>query len=138
MKDKVRLAPVMQLKTRILHVKWLEKGESVSYGRTYTAKKKIQVATLGIGYADGLFRSLSNKGFCLIHGKRVPLVGTVCMDMTMADVSGVPGVKKGDVATLFGRDGKAFLGVEEQAAHAGTISYELLCAVGQRVPRIYK
>ncbi len=137
MKNKAKLTPVMQLKTRILHMKVLEKGESVSYGRTYTAKKKIKVATLGIGYADGLIRSLSNKGYCLIRGKKVPLIGTVCMDMTMADVSKVPGVKTGDVATIFGRDGNAFLPVEEQAALAGTISYELLCAVGERVQRIY-
>ena len=137
MKNKAKLTPVMQLKTRVLHTKVLEKGESVSYGRTYTAKKKIKVATLGIGYADGLIRSLSNKGYCLIRGKKVPLIGTVCMDMTMADVSKVLGVKTGDVATIFGRDGKAFLPVEEQAALAGTISYELLCAVGERVQRIY-
>jgi alanine racemase len=137
MKNRIKLIPVMQVKTRVLHVKILEKGESVSYGRTYKAKKKMKVATLGMGYADGLLRSLSNKGYCLIKGKRVPLIGTVCMDMTMVDVSRVPGVKVGDVATFFGRDGKAFLPVEEQAAWAGTISYELLCAVGERVPRIY-
>lgn len=138
MKNRVKLTPVLQLKTRVLHVKTLEKGESVSYGRTYKAKKRIKVATLGMGYADGLLRSLSNKGSCLIKGKKVPLIGTVCMDMTMADVSNIPGVKAGDVATLIGRDGKAFLPVEEQAAKAGTISYELLCAVGDRVTRIYK
>ncbi len=137
MKNRVNLTPVMQVKTRVLHTKTLEKGESVSYGRTYTAKGKIKVATLGMGYADGLLRSLSNQGFCLIKGKKVPLIGTVCMDMTMADVSKVPGVKAGDIATIFGRDGKSFLSVEEQAAHAGTISYELLCAVGDRVPRVY-
>jgi len=137
MKNRVKLTPVMQVKTRLLHVKTLEKGESVSYGRTYKAPKRIKVATLGIGYADGLLRSLSNKGHFLIRGKRVPLIGTVCMDMTMADVSNVSGVRVGDVATVFGRDGKAFLPVEEQAAKAGTISYELLCAVGERVPRVY-
>jgi alanine racemase len=138
MKNRVRLTPAMQVKVRILQVKTLEKGESVSYGRTYRAKRKIKVATLAMGYADGLLRSLSNKGFCLIRGKKVPLIGTVCMDMTMADVSRVPGVKAGDVATFFGRDGRAFLPVEEQAAKAGTISYELLCAVGERVRRVYK
>lgn len=137
MKNRVKLTPVMQLKTRILHVKTLDKGESVSYGRTYKAKKKIKVATLGIGYADGLLRSLSNKASCLARGRRVPLIGTICMDMCMADVSKVPGVKVGDTVTLFGRDGKVFLPVEEQAAKAGTISYELLCAVGERVSRVY-
>ena len=137
MKNRVKLTPVMQLKTHVLHTKTLEKGESVSYGRTYRAKKRIKVATLGIGYADGLFRSLSNEGSCLIRGKKVPLIGTVCMDMCMADVSKVPGVRAGDVATIFGRDGKVFLSVEDQAAKAGTISYELLCGVGERVPRVY-
>jgi alanine racemase len=137
MKNRIKLIPVMQVKTKILHTKILEKGESVSYGRTYKAKKKIKVATLGMGYADGLMRSLSNKGYFLIKGKKVPVIGTVCMDMTMVDVSHLPGVKVGDVATFFGRDGKAFLPVEEQAERAGTISYELLCAVGERVPRIY-
>ncbi len=137
MKNRVKLTAVMQVKTHVIHTKTLEKGESVSYGRAYTAKKRIKVATLAMGYADGLLRSLSNKGSCLIKGRKVPLIGTVCMDMTMADVSKVPGVKPGDVATFFGKDGKAVLPVEEQAARAGTISYELLCAVGERVPRIY-
>jgi len=137
LKNRVQLLPAMQLKARIIHLKTLEKGESVSYGRTYFAKKRTLVATLGIGYADGLHRTLSNKGHCLIRGQRVPLIGTICMDMTMADVTRVKGVKLGDVATLFGRDGKAVLPVEEQAALAGTISYELLCAVGERVPRLY-
>jgi alanine racemase len=137
MRNRVRLTPAMQVKCRILQVKTLEKGESVSYGRTYTAKKRIKVATLAMGYADGLLRSLTHKGNCLIKGRRAPFVGTVCMDMTMADVSHIPGVKAGDIATFFGRDGKVFLSVEEQAAKAGTISYELLCAVGERVRRVY-
>ena len=137
-KKRIALIPAMQLKARIIHIKELGKGRSVSYGRTFFTKGPTKVATLGIGYADGLLRSLSNKGFCLVRGKRVPLVGTVCMDMTMADVSKVPGVKVGDVATLFGRDGQTALPVEEQAALAGTISYELLCAVGERVPRVYR
>jgi alanine racemase len=138
LRSRVALIPAMQLKSRIIHLKDLDKGRSVSYGRTFFTKAGTKVATLGIGYADGLLRSLSNKGACLVRGKRVPLVGTVCMDMTMADVSKVPGVQVGDTATLFGRDGQAVLPVEEQAALAGTISYELLCAVGERVPRIYK
>ncbi len=137
LKGRVALIPAMQLKARIIHLKTIEKGDSVSYGRTYIAKKRTKVATLGIGYADGLHRALSNKGHCLVGGKKVPLIGTICMDMTMADVSSVPNVKVGDCATLFGRDGGRFLSVEEQATLAGTISYELLCAVGARVPRVY-
>ena len=138
MKNKVKLTPVMQVRARILHVKTLEKGESISYGRTYTAKKKMKVATIAMGYADGLLRSLSNKGTCLIKGKKASFVGRVCMDMTMVDVSGISGVKAGDAATLFGRDGKTFLPVEEMAANANTISYEILCAIGDRVPRVYR
>lgn len=136
MKKKVRLMPVMQVRTKVLHVKELEKGESISYGRTFTAPKKMKVATIAMGYADGLLRSLSNQGKCLIKGKKVSFVGRVCMDMTMVDVSGIS-VKTGDVATIFGKDGKAFLPVEEQAAYAGTIPYELFCAVGPRISRFY-
>ncbi|MGH7739680.1 MAG: alanine racemase [bacterium] len=137
LQNRAALTPAMQLKARVSHLKNIEKGESVSYGRTFFAPRRVKVATLGIGYADGLHRALSNKGHCLVRGRKVPLIGTVCMDMTMADVTRVPGVKNGDTATLFGRDGKAVLPVEEQASRAGTIPYELLCAVGGRVPRIY-
>ena len=137
LKDRVSLTPAMRLKARIIHLKTLDKGQSVSDGRTYFTKKKSKVATLGIGYADGLHRALSNKGHCLVRGQKVPLIGTICMDMTMADVSSAAGVKVGDTATLFGQDGGRFLSVEEQATLAGTISYELLCAVGERVPRVY-
>lgn len=137
MKNKVKLTPVMQVKTRVLYVKSLAKGESVSYGRTYKARKNIRVATLAMGYADGVLRSLSNKGAFLIRGKKVPIVGTVCMDMTMVDVSAVPGVTVGDEAVFFGKSGKLLLSVAEQATRAGTISYELLCAVGERVQRVY-
>ncbi len=137
MRHQVKLTPVLQVKTRVLFVKDMVKGDSVSYGRTYKARKKIRVATLAMGYADGVLRSLSNKGSFLIRGKKVPIVGTVCMDMTMVDVSLVQGVKVGDEAVFFGGSGKAFLSVEEQAARAGTISYELLCAVGERVQRVY-
>ncbi len=137
LRSKAKLIPVMQVKTRIIHLKALDKGQSVSYGRTYTAKKPIKVATLSLGYADGVQRVLSNKAHFLVRGKRVPVIGRVCMDMTLIDVSKVPGVKLGDIATFFGRDGKTVLSVNEQATLAGTISYELLCAVGERVPRIY-
>jgi len=138
MKRLARLKPVMQLKCRVIHVKTIAKGQSVSYNRTFIAKRTTQVATLGIGYADGLLRSLSNKGHCLLHGKKAPLIGNVCMDMSLVDATGIRGLKAGDVATLWGTEGSAVLGVEEQADAAGTIAYELLCAVGDRVQRIYK
>lgn len=138
LKRNAPLKPVMQFKCRVLQVKTLEAGESVSYNRTFIAKRRTVVATLAAGYADGLLRHLSNRGHALLRGRKVPLIGNVCMDMTMADATRIPGVKVGDIATFWGRDGKVSLGVEEQAADAGTIPYELLCAVGERVRRVYR
>jgi alanine racemase len=118
-------------------VKNLEPGESVGYNRTYTVKKPARVAVLAAGYADGILRSLSNKGKVLIRGQKAPMIGTVCMDMSMIDVTHVPNVKVGDTGVFFGRDGKTVLSADDQAAAAGTISYELLCALGPRVERVY-
>ena len=99
----------------------------------------MRVAVLPIGYADGLHRVLSGKIDVLIHGARCKQIGRICMDMCMVDVSNIPDVKVGDVATIFGHDGEdEIIPVEEQAQKAGTISYELICAVSQRVPRVYK
>jgi alanine racemase len=134
---RLRLEPVLTFKARILQVKDLRKGDTVSYNRTFTAKRPMRVAVLAAGYADGVLRSLSNRGRCLIRGKVAPLVGTVCMDMCMADVTRVRGVKVGDAAVFFGREGRAVLPVAGQAAAAGTIPYELLCAIGPRVERVY-
>ena len=127
------LEPVMRLKCRVMQLKRAQKGESVSYGRTWIAARDSRIAVLGIGYGDGLHRVLSNRASVVLHGKRVPLVGRICMDMAMADVTDLPEVRTGDVAEVFG----VHLPVEEQAALCGTISYELLCAVAPRVPRIY-
>jgi alanine racemase len=127
----------MQVKARIIHLKKIDKGHSVSYGRTYTAKKPVSVATVALGYADGVHRNLSNKAQFLVGGRKVPQIGTICMDMSMLDVTRVKDVRVGDEAVFFGRQGKAQIGVEDQAALAGTISYELLCAVGERVTRVY-
>jgi alanine racemase len=135
---KVSLRPVMQFKCRVIQVKTIGPGESVSYNRTFIAKRPTRVATLAAGYADGVNRHLSNRGHALVRGRRVPLIGNVCMDMTLADVTAVPGVREGDTAVLWGRDGKAVLGVGEQASDAGTIAYELLCGVGRRVTRVYR
>lgn len=137
-KNRVALTPVMQVKAKIVQLKGIGKGESVSYGRTYKAPKPVTVATVPLGYADGVHRNLSNKASFLVGGKRVPQIGTICMDMLMLDVSKVKRVKVGDEAVFFGRQGKAQISVEEQAALAGTISYELLCAVGERVTRVYQ
>jgi len=109
----------------------------VSYGRLYAAPSERRIAVVPIGYADGLHRVLSGKIEMLVRGVRVPQVGRICMDMCMLDVTGVEGVSPGDTVTVFGRDGDAFIPVEEPAEKAGTISYELLCDVSPRVPRIY-
>ncbi|MBQ9165878.1 MAG: alanine racemase [Oscillospiraceae bacterium] len=129
----IELEPVMELKTRIASVKRLPKGTCISYGRTHTLERDSLVAAVPIGYGDGLFRLLSGKQEMLVRGKRVPQIGRVCMDMCMLDVTDVPGVQVGDEVTVFGRD----LPIEEKADAVGTITYELLCAVSRRVPRIY-
>jgi len=133
-----RLEPVMELKTRVASVKRLPKGACVSYGCTCTLERDSVVAVVPVGYADGLFRLLSNRMEMLVHGRRVRQIGRVCMDMCMLDVTDVPEqVQVGDVATVFGRDGEAFLPLEEMAETLGTIPYELLCAVSARVPRVW-
>lgn len=124
---------VMSLKATVSQVKELKSGDSVSYGRTFTAEKNMRVATVTVGYADGYMRGLSNQGYMLINGKKAHILGRVCMDQTVVDVTDIEGVKTGDVATLFG-DG---LPVEELAKALNTINYELVCAVAHRVPRIY-
>lgn len=133
----VELLPAMELKSRISQVFTIEKGESVGYGCTFTADKKTTVAVLPIGYGDGLHRCLSGKIDVLINGKRCPQIGRICMDMCMADVSDCEGVATGDVAVIFGRDGDEFIPVEELAEKAGSISYEMFCALSPRVPRFY-
>jgi alanine racemase len=134
---RISLKPVMELKTRIYQIKDFEKGSSVSYGRTYIADKKRKIAVIPIGYADGLHRVLSNKLEVLVHGIRVKQVGNICMDMCMIDVTNVPDAAVGDIVTIFGNDGNSFISIDELAEKAGTISYELLCAVSPRIPRIY-
>ena len=137
-KGKLDLLPAMQFRSRIAMITRHKKGDSISYGRTFRAERDMRVAVIPIGYADGLHRVLSNKMEVLINGHRCRQVGRICMDMCMIDVTDFPDIKAGDVATIFGRDGDAFLPVEEQAAKAGTISYELVCAVSRRVPRVYE
>ena len=122
----------------VSHLKDLPAGDSVSYGRTFVAPRDLRIATLPVGYADGLARLLSGQGQVLIGGQRVPIVGRVCMDMTMVDVTRVPGVRVGDEAVLIGRQGAEEITADEIAALTGTISYEVLCRVGARVPRVYR
>lgn len=131
------LAPALRLRTAISQLADLAAGTSVSYGRTFVAPRDMRIATLPIGYADGLSRLLSGRGQALILGRRVPIVGRVCMDMAMVDVTHLPGVRVGDEAVLIGRQGGEEITADEVAGLTGTISYEVLCRIGPRVPRIY-
>ena len=129
----IELKPAMTLKTRVSAVKVVPPGTPISYGRTFITKKKTMVVTLPVGYADGYRRLLSNRGEVLIKGRRVPLIGRVCMDTCMVDVSDVEDVQPGDEVILFGEE----ISVDEVAASSGTIVNEVVCAVGKRVPRVY-
>ena len=126
--------PVMSFKSVISQVKTIQKGDTVSYGRTFKADKDITVATVSAGYADGYSRLLSNRGYVLIHGHRANIIGRICMDQFCVDVTDIPNVKRDDEVLLFGKD----LPVEELAKEIGTINYELICAVSSRVKRIAK
>ncbi len=130
---KIDLQPVMELKSRIVSLKHMPKGTCISYGRTYTLERDSVVAVVPVGYADGLHRCLSNRMEMLVCGQRVPQIGRICMDMCMLDVTDVMQVQIGDVVTVFG-DG---VPLDDLAETAGTITYELMCAVAPRVPRIY-
>lgn len=130
------LSPIMELKAVISHVKTVNKGDCISYGRTFTADKELKAATVTIGYADGYSRLLSSKGEVLVHGKRCPILGRVCMDQLMIDVSGTQ-AEPGDIVTLFGRDGDDIITADELASLYGTIGYEVVCGISKRVPRIY-
>lgn len=136
-KKNIDVSPIMSLKTRICYLKWIDRGDAVSYGRTYRAKKRTQVATISIGYGDGLPRLLSNKGEVIIKGKRAPIIGNVCMDLTMVDVTGIEGVKIGDEVMVIGKEGDEEITADEVARLSYTISYEITSNIGPRVPRIY-
>ena len=123
----------MSLKAMIAQVKDIKMGDSISYGCTFTADKDMRVATVTAGYADGYMRGLSNCGYMLINGKKAKILGRVCMDQTVVDVTDIENVNSGDVATLFGEG----ISVDELASILNTINYELVCAVAHRVPRIY-
>lgn len=124
--------PVMTLKSVVSMVKEIAEGDTVSYGRTFTAKEKMRIATVTAGYADGYPRALSGKGYVLINGKKAPIIGRVCMDQLSVDVSDIPDVKMGDEVILFGKD----LPCDEVAKLSNTINYEIVCGVSPRVPRI--
>ena len=131
------LRPLMSLRTTVSQIRPFEAGIGVSYGGTYVTPAPRTIAVLAIGYADGLARSLSNRVSFLLHGKRVPVVGRICMDMCMVDVTEVPEAKVGDVVTVFGSDGEASIPVDDLARLTGTIPYETLCGINKRTPRFY-
>jgi alanine racemase len=135
--DRIDLKQVMSLKVRISHVKEIEAGQSVSYGRKFIAEKKTKIASLPIGYADGYTRMLSGKAEALIKGRKVPVVGRICMDQCMIDVTGIDNVNVGDEVVLFGKQGGNFIHIDELANKLGTINYEIVCMIGKRVPRVY-
>ena len=133
----VGLEPVMAWKARISHIKGIKTGETVSYGRTFQAAYPTRVATIPVGYADGLRRALSNQGEMLIHGRRSTMIGRICMDQTMLEVTKIPGVQVGDIVTILGKDGYDQITATEMAEWMGTISYEVVCGISKRVPRVY-
>ena len=137
-KDVVQLKPILSLKSHVVYVKDVEPGTPVSYGSTWTAEEKRKIATVPIGYGDGYPRSLSNKGYVLIKGRKAPIVGRVCMDQMMVDVTDIPEeIKIGDRVTLIGQDGELSITAEELGDLSGRFNYELVCDLGNRIPRIY-
>ena len=136
-KENLRVEPAMELHSVVINVKTIHEGDTVSYGSTYVATKPTVIATIPVGYADGYPRMLSNKGSVLIHGKRAQIVGKVCMDQFMVDVTDIPDVSIGDNVTLIGRDGDECITCEEIGDISGRFNYEFLCCITRRVPRVY-
>lgn len=136
-KEPVPLKPLMTLKSHIAYIKTLEPGVQISYGGTYTTQKETRVATIPVGYADGYARSLSNKGWVLIRGKKAPILGRVCMDQFMVDVTDIPEVRELDEVMLLGKSQDQQITMEELGELSGRFNYEFACCISKRVPRIY-
>ena len=134
---KLDLQPAMTLKTTVAYVKTLKKGADISYGRTFTAEKDMKIATVPIGYADGYVRENAKDGYMLVDGRRAKIVGRICMDQTMLDVTDIDNVNIGDEVIVFGSGEHGEPTADDLAANTGTINYEVVCLVGKRVPRIY-
>lgn len=137
-RERVELRPVMTFKTRVVQVKRVLAGVGVSYGHTFVTPRPSAIGVLAVGYADGYRRGLQHGGEVMIRGRRAPVVGAVCMDLTMVDLTDVPGAAVGDEVILWGGAGEAMISVNDIARLAQTISYEMLCTVGKRVPRVYR
>ena len=136
-KECIDLRPALSLKSTIVFVKDLEAGRTISYGATYQTERKQRIATIPVGYGDGYPRSLSSKGYVLIHGKRAPICGRICMDQFMVDVSHIPEAKEGDMVVLVGRDGEEAITMEEIGELSGRFNYEFACDLSKRIPRVY-
>ena len=136
-KENLDLKPVLSLKSRIVFLKDLEPDRTISYGATYQTNGWQKIATIPVGYGDGYPRSLSNKGYVLIHGKKAPICGRICMDQFMVDVSDIPEAEEGGRVVLLGTDGGAQISAEELGELSGRFNYELVCDFGKRLPRIY-
>ncbi len=137
MARRLSLKPILTWKTHILQLKRVPKGAGISYGRTFVTKRESLIAILPVGYADGYHRLLSNRGSVLVRGKRAPIVGRICMDLTMIDVTDIRGVKQGDEVVLLGKQGADRISADEMARWAETISYEILTSISARVPRVH-
>ena len=137
LKERIDLKPVMSIKANIVHIKNLSSGEYISYGRTFKTERESIIATLPIGYADGYTRLLSNKGKVIVNGQYAPVVGRICMDQCMIDVTEIQGVKDGDEVIVMGEGQGCSFNANHIAELIGTINYEILCMVSKRVPRVY-
>ena len=135
--NSVKLTPAMEIKSCITYIKEIEAGTAVSYGGTFVADHTMKVATIPVGYGDGYVRSLSGKGDVLIHGKRAAILGRICMDQFMVDVTDIPDVQEDDEVTLLGSDGAECITMEELAEKSGGFHYEMICDIGKRIPRVY-
>ncbi len=136
-RDKIKLETAMEIKSHISYLKDVSPGTAISYGGTFVATKPMKVATIPVGYADGYPRQLSGKGWVLIHGQKAPILGRVCMDQFMVDVTDIPDTRSGDEVTLIGRDGNEVITAEELGELSGRFSYEFICCISKRVPRVY-
>ena len=136
-KDAIKLKPALEWKTHVINVNIVDAGHGVSYGKTFITKDKTKIATLSVGYADGYPRALSSNAAVLIHGKYAPIIGRICMDQMMVDITHIDNVKIEDEVTLVGKDGENSISVEELAYKAGSFNYEFVCDIGTRVKRVY-
>lgn len=133
----IDLRPILTWQTTVSMIRDVPAGQSISYNRTFTAQRRSRIAVLPVGYADGYDRHLSNTGVVLIHGRRIPVVGRVCMDMTLVDVTDLPAAAPDDPVVLLGSQGSAAVTAWDLAQTLETIPYEILCSIGPRVPRFY-